>query len=687
MAENIVSPGVFLRENDISFVQPAPVEAATVFVGPTVKGKVDDPQVVTSYNDFTRKFGSTFKSGSENYEYFTSMAVRNFFSQGGGTAMINRVVSGSFTEAESTDMAKGGNFPCKAGRVFTTDISTGFDLTGSATFPLTVTDVTLSGSSVPGGDAIATFVFATSQSLTSATITAGGTAQYSHNDIIIIPSQSLGSDKPDGADLTLRLNASDLEGGANPFELATISEGELMNNFISSDIGAAVSENSDNSLVSGSADNLRWEIANVNASKGTFSLLVRRGDDRKDQKVILETFTNLSLDPNSDNYIERVIGNQYKSIQSDGTTKYLDVVGDYPNRSNYIRVKSVNNKLFDYLGLDGKTVGSQPDGTSFSASLPAAVSGGYWNADGEVMPGALFGSDILSNSTNAQGIEASGYENAIALLSNRDEFVFETIAAPGVIYENSNFTATVNSFISLVENRGDAIFVADMAAYGSSVANVTLQADTLNSSYAATYWPHVQLRSETGKDVFVPASVVIPGVFAANDNAAAPWFAPAGLVRGGIPGVIRTERKLPASSRDSLYDAKVNPIATFPGQGIAVFGQKTLQTKASALDRVNVRRLMIELKKYIGDIANTLVFEQNTIATRNRFLAQVNPYLDNIVQRQGLYSYRVVMDDTNNTSDVIDRNQIVGQVYVQPTKTAEFVIIDFVLEPTGATFS
>jgi len=176
------------------------------------------------------------------------------------------------------------------------------------------------------------------------------------------------------------------------------------------------------------------------------------------------------------------------------------------------------------------------------------------------------------------------------------------------------------------------------------------------------------------------------GVLAFNDAVSAEWFAPAGLVRGGIPGVSRVERKLSQSDRDTLYLGKVNPLATFPGSGVVAYGQKTLQTKASELDRVNVRRLLINLKSFIGGQANNLVFEQNTITTRNRFLSAVNPYLETVVQRQGLYAYRVVMDDSNNTADVIDRNQLIGQIYIQPTKTAEFIVLDFVVQPTGATF-
>ena len=158
------------------------------------------------------------------------------------------------------------------------------------------------------------------------------------------------------------------------------------------------------------------------------------------------------------------------------------------------------------------------------------------------------------------------------------------------------------------------------------------------------------------------------------------------MVRGGIPGVLRAERKLSKTDRDSLYSAKVNPLATFPGTGVVAYGQKTLQTKPSALDRVNVRRLLITLKRFIGNQANNLVFEQNSIATRNRFLAAVNPYLDIVVQREGLYAFRVVMDDINNPADVVDRNMLVGQIYIQPTKTAEFIVLDFVVEPTGARF-
>jgi phage tail sheath protein FI len=180
--------------------------------------------------------------------------------------------------------------------------------------------------------------------------------------------------------------------------------------------------------------------------------------------------------------------------------------------------------------------------------------------------------------------------------------------------------------------------------------------------------------------------VVLPEVYQYSDNVGAEWFAPAGLNRGGIPGAVGVKTRLTQAQRDELYESKVNPIAQFPGQGICVWGQKTLQRRASALDRVNVRRLLITVKKYIASSARYLVFEQNTEATRTRFLNIVNPYLAGIQQRSGLTAFRVVMDETNNTPDIIDRNILVGAIYLQPTRTAEFIKLDFNILPTGATF-
>jgi len=585
MAETIISPGVFQRENDISFINPAPVEVGAAILGPTVKGPVEIPTAVTSYNQYVRLFGDTFDNGSAKDEYLTSMAVKSYFSQGGDTVLITRIVSASstWTNAANTHISSSKN------------------------------------------------------------------------------------------------------ASVQPFTLATLGKGKIYNAGTGS--GDALNPkanyaNSDNSLVSGSKDNLRWEITNKNETKGTFTLSIRRGDDSHNNKVVLETFNNISLDPNSENYIEKVVGTQNSAISADATQ--VTSTGDYVNKSNFVRISAVNNKTLNYLSTDGTTVQSSSAGVGFKDLLPIATSGSFYNANGLTAIASASLNLYQNISTATQGLVATDYNNVITLLGNKDDYKFNVISTPGLF--KNNHSTQVDNVISLAESRGDCIAVVDLYPHGASVSNVTGQADVLNSSYAAAYWPWLQTQSGTGKNVFVPASVFIPGVYAFTDNSSAPWFAPAGLVRGGITGVIQAERKLSRSQRDTLYDAKVNPIATFPGSGIAVFGQKTLQTKASALDRVNVRRLLIELKEFIGNQAQNLVFEQNTIATRNKFLAAVNPFLDSVVQRQGLFAFRVVMDDSNNTADVVDRNQLVGQIFIQPAKTAEFIVLDFTVEPTGATF-
>jgi phage tail sheath protein FI len=223
--------------------------------------------------------------------------------------------------------------------------------------------------------------------------------------------------------------------------------------------------------------------------------------------------------------------------------------------------------------------------------------------------------------------------------------------------------------------------------WDASITSVTTQANLLDTNYAAGYYPWVRVLDDlTGTFIWAPPSVVLPEVYKYSDNVGAEWFAPAGLNRGGIPGAIGVKTRLTQAQRDTLYESKVNPIAQFPGQGICVWGQKTLQRRASALDRVNVRRLLITVKKYIASSARYLVFEQNTEATRTRFLNIVNPYLAAIQQNSGLTAFRVIMDETNNTPDIIDRNILQGAIYLQPTRTAEFIKLDFNILPTGASF-
>ena len=315
-----------------------------------------------------------------------------------------------------------------------------------------------------------------------------------------------------------------------------------------------------------------------------------------------------------------------------------------------------------------------------------------WGFDGKD-PATSYnvGSAITANNTQGFDLSSStssgslAYTRAINAVSNPDEFDMNLLVTPGVIHRLH--PTITNHAISKVEARADALYIMDAAAYNDTVETVLDTIKQLDTNYVATYYPWVLIpQQDTAIPVWVPPSVVLPGVISYTDQVSHEWFAPAGLNRGGLTSVLEAKTRLTHAERDDLYEGRVNPIASFPGQGVVVFGQKTLQSKPSALDRINVRRLLIALRKFIASTSRYLVFEQNTQALRNRFLNIVNPYLEQVQSNSGLSAFRVVMDDTNNTPEVVDRNQLIGQIFIQPTRTAEFIVLDFVVQPTGATF-
>ena len=677
MAETtLISPGVLTRENDSSFIGARPVTYGAAVIGPAVMGPVGIPVGVSTFSQYEAIFGGSVESGSQQYTYLNSISARNYFAQGGQSLLVTRVVTGSFSEASSSigSTLTSGALVSGANQLLPSQTDgSAFNITGS-TGGVVVPNVPVGGGL--GSGAIASITLATqvasatTSSVTNITITTPGTG-YQVGDTINFPSESIGATKPGGTNLTYDLIADDLQTTAS-FVIKSISEGEVMNNYQAID-------SANGTLDSGSAYNLRWEIASVNTASGQFSLLVRRGNDTSTQKAILETYNNVSLDPQASNYISKVIGDTYETVEQDGTDYFVKTNGNYPRRSAYIYVSEVGLATPSYFDNNGAAK------SEFTGSLPKVQSGSFQGAEGKNFENgtALFNENI--SATNIQGIAPNDYTQSINLLSNSDDYQFNVITAPGL--NSQQHASQTTGLVTLAQGRTDCIAVIDIVPYNASINTVTTQASAYDSSYAATYWPWLQtIDAGTGQTVWAPASTYIPAVYAFTDASSDPWFAPAGLLRGALGSVVRAERKLTSGNRDTLYEANVNPIATFPGSGVVVFGQKTLQKRASALDRVNVRRLLIALKAYITQVSDNLVFEQNTNATRNNFLANVNPYLESVQQRQGLYAFKVVMDATNNTPDVIDRNELVGQIYLQPTKTAEFIILDFNVLPTGATF-
>jgi hypothetical protein len=460
----------------------------------------------------------------------------------------------------------------------------------------------------------------------------------------------------------------------SPFILETLSEGIIMN--------STGPTGSFGTLLSGSADNFRWQIASPNINDGTFSLLIRQGNDSDINQSVVESWGPLSLDPFAANYIEKVIGNQVETILSDNNEYYIQLTGSYQNNSSIIRVKQVNQSTPNYLDNNGVF---KPQ---FTGSLPITSSGTFGSALGTNIPSVAGNYYETITSNNIQGLTANAYTESISLLANKDAYKYNILVAPGLISSHGAPSSTaITQIQTTVQERGDAIAIIDLVPYNATIGTVTSTVSSYNTPYMATYWPWLKtLDPNTANQVWVPASTMIPSVYAFNDSVAAPWFAPAGINRGILPTVIQAERILTQGNRDTLYQSNVNAIATFPGAGIVVFGQKTLQKKKSALDRVNVRRLLIELKNYISQVADTFVFEQNDANTRSELLSIINPYLSSIQQQQGLTSFKVIMDESNNPPSVVDQNQLVGQIYLQPTRTIEFILLDFNILPTGAVF-
>ena len=752
MAEKIVSPGVFTRENDLSFIAQGVGAIGGVFIGPLKQGPAFKPTIVTTQSEFEDIFGVVDST------YYTENAVQNYLRETGIATIVRVAGLGGYKELGPIAIIGSGS---QSGSRIVYTIHNSEISNTSASFTATTltsgandTEVLLSGSQIgvnqlmsisPSATASVEAIFGTSplgnkNGYVYTKFESLASLSGSIASAVILPAQNF-NDNAVGA--STPYIQSQLIGGNrfDLFKIKTISDGNVENTrfkAIISDVKAAGS-------VAGS-------------DYATFTLQLRKYNDTDKRKFVLETYSNLNLDPTSPNYIARAIGDRYITTDTSGKiTEY----GDYSNKSRYIYIEMGNidaipvtaapygNAAYSHpiwaglytgslanvvyqtnsvatssyvSGFDFETSVVSLDNEQFlkpipqsattansfsldtTASLPltgsvagdvakrafgVAFQGGF---DGK-SPAKSINKGIDITGTNSQGFDLStsaksgsvAYQQALDAISNQDEYDINLVVLPGVI--QSLHPSVAQAGIDLCEARTDCFYIMDSVAQDGTIAGAVQVAESLDTNYAATYYPWIKtIDLNTNKMVAVPPSVLMPAVFAANDNTAAEWFAPAGLNRGGITGAISVVNRLTHADRDTLYEGKVNPIAQFPGQGIVAFGQKTLQSKPSALDRINVRRLLITVKKYIASTSRYLVFEQNTAETRNKFLNTVNPYLEGIQQRQGLYAFRVVMDDSNNTPDVIDRNILQGAIFLQPTKTAEFIQIDFNILPTGATF-
>jgi len=726
MAEKLVSAGVFTRENDLSFLQQGVADIGAAFIGPFKEGPVV-PTIVNSQAEFTQLFGAA------DGTYYTPLAVQNYLREA-GTATICRVsgVGGYTAGSPLILLGTSGSVTSSVGFLFPThDGTTGLSTSSAIISGVASGSISLDPLSSDNVEA----EFGTNPLSPKVAYTYGYFKNAYNANLT-----------PSAVALSPQVFSDDAQEALTPMIKSQEIAGDRFDLFQFETLGVG---NSANTKVKIGISNIK-PAGSVNGTDyGTFTVVVRDFNDTEKKKIVLETYSNINLDPNSPNFISRVIGDRRLSIDSLGK---VTETGDWVNNSKYVRVVNLNTNA----SVQAVPFGHHPyllpvNAGVYDNSIPAASfvtasatqNGGIdldFNNDNKIYlkpipSGALHGSNVAFGldtngggltvgSTSAQFVVAfqegfdgmspltpvnlgsdidtgnsqgfdltnstsSGsvaYMKAINALSNTDEFDINMVIAPGVVQRLHSYIST--AIVDLCEQRSDCFYIMDGTRAGDSIGQATTAASAIDSNYVGTYYPWIKtVDVNTNKLITVPPSVLLPGVFAANDRVAAEWFAPAGLNRGGLVGAVSVLNRLTQSEKDELYEGKVNPIVQFPGQGIVVFGQKTLQDRPSALDRINVRRLLLTVRKYIASTSRYLVFEQNTSTTRNTFLNIVNPYLESIQQRQGLYAFRVVMDETNNTPDVIDRNILKGAIYLQPTKTAEFIQIDFNILPTGAAFN
>jgi len=775
MAERIVSPGVFTREKDLSFLPQGIADIGAAIIGPTVKGPAFVPTQVTSFSQFENIFGGL------DTRFYVPYTVKEYIKNAPAVTIVRVLGLGGYQSSNVRLTVSSSAGYITAAVLKPSRNAPSLDLGGPTSASLAANGDWASASLTLGTNSAVTISFDTG-SANYITKVFGQDPQTTNHDVYVYKNFKF-FQSSNGFDANVSMSIAsassgedfthDYENACTPYIVSQESGGSRRNLF-------KVKTRSHGTDVN---DDFKIAIADLTAAGsvpgsdyGSFALRVLRNNPGENNDgEVLEEFTNLNFDPDSTNFAPRAIGDRYVTIDSEGKLTYN---GDWPNKSVHIYLSDYSSNLEgideallphgfaaasnpvlgttsvpsgSFVTAQTNTLGvfdqnvyygwdfSNDDNKQYLAPLPASGGTGQnvvftlenqvGHADASSLGVTTYAgaSDSLSltaaakaqlkfvvpmqggfdgdnpttlkatgndiSATNTMGFDCSGtnasgsvaYKRAINAISNPDEFDINLLVTPGIVHEYHNSVS--NHGISKVESRADAFYIMDGSRWGRSVNNAVSDINAVDTNYAAVYYPWVKILDEVkNKPMWVPPSVVLPGVLSFNDSVSHEWFAPAGLNRGGLSSVLEAKTRLTHTERDELYEGRVNPIASFPGQGVVVFGQKTLQGKPSALDRINVRRLLIRLRKFIASTSRFLVFEQNTAATRNRFLGIVNPFLSQVQQNSGLSAFKVVMDDSNNTPDVVDRNQLVGQIFIQPTRTAEFIVLDFVIQPTGAAF-
>lgn len=560
------SAGVYFQDIDNSAYDIGQTQViGACLVTPTLKGKTFVPTQVTSYLQYADFFGTSFKSGSDYYEYQGSLFAKEYFDNGGQSLLVVPIKSGSYSPANSTI-----------------------------------------------------------------------------NSIL----------------------------GSGSIVIETLNDGAILNNS-----GSEIA-NSSGSLTLGTPDNIRWEVTNSNTSTGTFTLLVRRGDDNAKSKIILEQFDNLSLDPTSTNYISNQIGDSvyvYDAVQG-----FVQKSGSFDNKSKYIRVKDVLKKTPNYFDNAGNVV------TSLSGSIPANASGSFsGGSDGIIAHPQAFFETISGSNSQGYTSDTTAYDTAITILSNTKEYQYNLLVLSGVTAETH--PAIVTKAFAMIDERKDTFAIVDAVSYGKTYTDAINVAKGFNTKYGALYFNHAQIQSSNlNKAVWVTPTTVMGGAYAYVDNNAQPFYVPAGYNNALLSNVIRTQGKLSKATEDSLEVGNVNYISYHPRFGYVGMGQNTLQLKATSTDRINVVRMTNKVKQEIEALSLKYLYELNNEELRVKYKAELDKYLQSVVRQNGLETFQVTLPEDRASWD---RNELPVTIELVPLKAVEKIVITFILRTSSASFN
>lgn len=607
-----LSPGVYTREVDFSFYIKQISTSVAGMIGVAEKGPINKPTLVTSWEQFVRKFGSYTTDG------YLAYAARAFFDNGGQMLYVNRIAHYDLADDSTTLNACKSTVTLIDREAAAASLTTG--TTGTNKIVWRARSEGLAGNNiqiaiVKSGNNTPLSVNVIGQSITvnlatdatgnaTSTCTPVVNAVNNHAQAVQLV-QAILSD----SGIVAPFAATKLTGGQDPrptLDVSAISEGKW-----GDDISVWIS---DSTL---DPDNL-------------FDLTVYyRGN-------VVETFRGLSMDMAHPSYVEAAINSK---------SEYVIVVDLEPPTGFALR-----RPIIDTTAL-------------------------------------CLGEDGIEYMDNFDYIGSPWIHTGLYAFDNIDDL--NVLFVPGI-----TAAEVIQAGLTYTENRKNILFIADIPLYLNPYEAVSFRKgqgmfshDAFNSSYAALYYPWPEISDPLmGNRKLIPPTGAVAGCIARSDQKADVWSAPAGIDRGRIFGALSLSYKTSQAERDELYSAGINVIASFPDTGINIWGQKTLQSQPSATDRINVRRLMMYIEEAISKSSKFVVFEPNNPKTWRALIRLINPFLQNIKSKGGLYDFRIQCDDETNTAQMIDQNQMIIRVFVKPTKTAEFVELNFVLTATGTDF-